>query len=280
MTDAPPRWVRAVVTVSRAASFGGNVVMLFCGELLCARVTPGGRDRVTSWIYANQKVFLRGGSDFDVGLLDWEERITTGPLFPRAGRILLGAAGGGREMLPLAERGYQIVAFEPSPLYRGAAEVAARFPNVQVVRASYADLVRSVEAGIGPLADAARGSFDAVILGWGSLSHVTDDQDRIALLRAIRRIAPSAPVVLSFFRGAHTQTGPLERVRRLIQWMLRPLGSEVGSRLRFSMAFGFLRPLMLDDVQTLAADAGYHLLNPDGVKLGYAMLLPQKPVGG
>jgi hypothetical protein len=273
--DIPPRWIRAVLGVSRAASFGVGVVMLFCDELLCARVPPGGRDRLTSWMYSSQTAFLKGGTDFNAGLHDWEERIVGGPLFPRQGRILLGAAGGGREMLPLARRGYDLVAFEPSRLYLGAREVAAPFANVRVVRASYADLVRGVEEGVGPLAEAASGTFDGVILGWGSLSHVIADDDRTALFRAIRRIAPKAPVVFSFFRPSRARAGRLERLRRPVQWLLRPLGAELGSRLRFSMTFGFVRPLELDDVTSLAASADYHLLQTESVQWGNGVFLPK-----
>ena len=277
MTDAPPLWVRSLFAVNRVASGCAHAIMVFCDELLCARVSPAGRDRLTSWMYARQPAFLEGGTDFNAGLHDWEERVVTGPLFPRRGRILLGGAGGGREMLPLAQRGYEVVAFEPSPLYLGAKEVAGPFPQVQVVRASYADLVRAVEEGVGPLAASVAVTFDAVILGWGSLSHVTAEEDRIALLQAIRRIAPTAPVVFSFFREPSSRPGGLERLRRFVQMIFRPLGSEVGSRLRFSMAFGFVRPLALDDVQTLAAATGYHLLSRESVQWGNAVFLPQKP---
>jgi hypothetical protein len=277
--DIPPLWVRAVLGVSRAASFGAGVAMLFCDELLCARVPPGGRDRLTSWMYSSQTAFLKGGTDFNAGLHDWEERIVGGPLFPRQGRILLGAAGGGREMVPLAERGYDLVVFEPSPLFLGARAVAAPFANVRVVRASYADLVRAVDDGVGPLAEAASGNFDAVILGWGSLSHVTADEDRTALFRAIRRIAPTAPVVFSFFRPPRNRAGRLERLRRPVQWLLRPLGAEVGSRLRFSMTFGFVRPLELDDVNALAASTDYHLLQAESVQWGNGVFLPKHLAG-
>jgi hypothetical protein len=277
--DIPPLWVRAVLGVSRSSAFGAGVVMLFCEEFLCARVPPAARDRLTSLMYASQTAFLKGGTDFNAGLHDWEERIVGGPLFPRKGRILLGAAGGGREMLPLAERGYDLVVFEPSKLFLGARAVAAPFANVQVVRASYADLVRAVEARTGPLAEAVSNNFDAVILGWGSLSHVTAAEDRTALFRAIRRIAPKAPVVFSFFRPPRARAGRLERLRRPVQWLLRPLGSEVGSRLRFSLTFGFVRPLELDDLTALAASTDYHLLQAESVQWGNGVFLPRRLAG-
>lgn len=250
-----------------------------CDELLCALVPPARRDQLTSWMYATQTTFLEGGSDFNAGLHDWETRIVESPLFPRKGRILLGAAGGGREMVPLAERGYDLVAFEPSPLYEGARDVAAPFPNVRVIRASYADLVSAVESGAGPLAEDVAETFDAVILGWGSLSHVTSAEDRTSLLRAIQRIAPKGPVVFSFFRPPRAHAGRLERLRRGVQWLLQPLGARVGSQLRFSMTFGFVRPLELDDVQALAASAGYHLLRIDSVQWGNGVFVPKRSPG-
>lgn len=275
MSQRLPFWVRTLLGLNRCGSIGVRAITMVRDEILCAGVPASRRGDVIAWMYSKQTAYLEGSPDFAAGLHDWERQAITGPLFRPGGRVLLGAAGGGRELVSLAGHGFQVVAFEPSNLVDGAKDVAARHPDTAIVRASYADLVTGVERQSGPLAPYLSTPFDAAILGWGSLSHVTTDEERQALFRALRRVVPAGPVLFSFIRDM--RGGRLERLRRPLQIALRPIGAEVGSRLRFSPAFGFVRPLGLADVEALATATGYHLLSRESPRYGNALFLPAVP---
>jgi hypothetical protein len=274
MTGSPRLWVRGLLGFGRAASAAEQVLTIVRDELLCACLAPARRDELTAWLYARQPGFASGGNSFRHGLQDWERSLLTSPEFPRAGRILLGGAGGGREIVEFAKRGYQVVAFEPSSLVESAVAVGASLPGVVVVRAAYVDLIRAVEAGDGPLATAIAGQFDVIVLGWCSFSHITTDAERIALLRAIRRLAPAAPIVLSFVSDASV-SGRGERVRRIVQAALRPVGAQPGSRLRFSPQFGFMHPFSVAEISALAEAVDCGVADAEHASRGHCVFVPQ-----
>src|SRR5262249_22445928 len=150
---------------------------------------------LTAFVYADQRTYLPGGARFQGGLFGWERRALDAPVFPRSGRVLIGAAGAGRELCALVERGFSVVAFDPCAPFADAARKAAPRDGATVVQASYEDLVDAVEGRGGPLELLrAEPPFDAVVLGWGSFSHVMPASARLALLRALRVLAPRGPV--------------------------------------------------------------------------------------
>ncbi len=190
--------------------------------ILFAWVPPAARSQATTALYTTQATYLPGGPRFKAGLFDWERRALATPPFPRCGRVLLGGAGGGRELAGLCALNYAVVAFEPSPtLAAGAQRIAVEIPGAQAYQASYDDLVRAVRYGEGSLAGAPlAGGFDAVVLGWGSFSHLTDPDERTALLHAVRDLAPTAPVLLSWWnveprRRLYLGRGILHRADKL-----------------------------------------------------------------
>jgi hypothetical protein len=65
--------------------------------------------------YARQDDYRAGAKSFRSNLFPFEERAISQHFPTPPGTVLVGAAGGGREALALARRGYGIVAFEPVP---------------------------------------------------------------------------------------------------------------------------------------------------------------------
>ena len=133
------------------------------------------------------------------GLYPWEEEWFARRLPAPPARLLIGAAGCGREATVLERRGYTIVALEPSK--RAAVHCRATLgPSSVVCQASYQDLTSvvldDVSLGI-PLGRQDR--FDAVLLGWGSFGHVLREEERLRLLRACDAICPDGPILLSVF---------------------------------------------------------------------------------
>ncbi len=200
--------------------------------------------------------------------------------FPSSGRILLGAAGGGREIAGLAARGYDVLAFEPNPvLVEGAVATARGAPNTHVVRASYADLVSAATSGQGPLANPIKGvRFDGVILGWGSLTHVVQPDARVATLKAIRSIAPSAPVLASFYlrRPDPATPGRSERAKLLIRRVFKGLGAKryPAQGLSYQRTGGFVYCFLKEEIVELAAACGYRVYLLTDREFPHALLVP------
>jgi hypothetical protein len=265
-----PLWVRAFLAADRLATRVANVREGLRDELFLALIPPSERADLTAALYAEQTTYLPGGHRFQTGLFGWEKRVLDSALFPKSGRVLLGASGAGRELTALLDRGFSgIVAFDPCDAFVEAARrVASNSPDrasrATVVRASYADLTRAADAAAGPLAFLLSGPpIDAVILGWGSLSHVLPSSERLALFKALRSIAPRAPVLVSF--ALQPDSAPLsgskgrvrDGLRRLFAAAGAPGPSEAGDH--FYPDGGFFSNLGSDEIDRIARFAGYSI---------------------
>lgn len=166
---------------------------------LVPRVLASARDGAWSFLQgvlsADEKsrlgVALYDASDDyrDAPDLPWEQAWIERALGERPApcRVLVGAAGAGREAALLTGWGYEITALEPSPSH--ARTCRENVATARVIEARYEDLAaRRVLAGE---------TFDAVLLGLGSLSHVLDARARIELMRALSRACPSGPILAS-----------------------------------------------------------------------------------
>jgi len=96
------------------------------------------------------------------------------PRVPRSGRVLLAAAGGGRELQILLERGYEVFAFNPSDRSSKAREALAsqRAPE----RSWFKRAIRTWRRKPRANQDRSTAWLAASIscFGWGSLSHLTE----------------------------------------------------------------------------------------------------------
>jgi SAM-dependent methyltransferase len=278
-------WVRLFDFTGRLVSAGERFHRMLREETLVAWLDPGLRPEVNRRVYELQTAYRPGGFHFERGLFDWEEKLMSASPFPEQGRLLLGGAGAGRELAPLCRRGFQIVAFEPAPELAAAARAVARdYPGAAVVQASYEDLVDAVARGSGPLVGAVRGhAFDAVILGWGSFSHVLDPARQKRLLEASRQLSPSGPLLLSYF-AASAEGGRLERLRVRLRRLLATTGARNAGdagRVRFLESSGFVCFHTREEIAHLASDAGYRIALFGSSALDYALLVPREaaPVG-
>jgi SAM-dependent methyltransferase len=135
------------------------------------------------------------------GLLTWEETAVAEE-FGAGGRLLVLAAGGGREVLALSKQGYEVVGYECN---QALVDFAARFLPEQGCGARVHYLPRDAA----PPAPAE--PFDGIILGWGAYMLIPGRAHRIDLLRRLRpMVKPGGPILLSFFtRGGD---GPRFRI--------------------------------------------------------------------
>lgn len=260
LKEKAPLLVRAFILQDRLMSVMVRASAIIRDEMLWAWTLPESRERANRAIFGHARTYYPGGSTFERGLFDWERAAITSPPFPPSGRILLGGAGAGRELAGLCKMGYKVLAFEPSAaLAEAAVAVAAPYPESKVICASYRDLVLAVEKGSGPLVPhVCHGEFDGVILGWTSICYVWRPE-REALLKALRTIAPRAPVLLSYWLTSDQSEGRLGKVRGWIRRLLRITGArtlaEPGDA--FFPWTGFLQRLTPEELQSLADWTGY-----------------------
>ena len=265
MPQRLPFLVRIVLATERARCAVEHLQALLSEEILWAWTRPREREVIGRILYSKMDCYLPGGWIFEEGLLNWERLAFATPPFPPTGRILLGGAGGGRELHGLCGMGFDVVAFEPCErLCEGARQVVSAYPKSTVVCASYGDLVTAAEQRTGPLAAyILNTSFDAVLFGLGSFTHVLPESDRQALLHATRMVAPKAPLLFSFIsRSQGAEKGRLDRlrppIRRLFELLRAPSARRPGDR--FFSDTGFAHALTLDEVRTVADQAGYRIV--------------------
>ncbi|OGQ90376.1 MAG: hypothetical protein A2289_00400 [Deltaproteobacteria bacterium RIFOXYA12_FULL_58_15] len=179
----------------------------------------------------------------------------------------MGAAGSGPEVAYLRDQGYQVDALEPS---RDLAERCRRMlgPNGEVVVASYEELSRSVLDGevVNPAARIANSTYDAVLLGFGSLSHVLDLNERGRLLSSCVRLAPAGPILASFWLAAKSRSpgraGRAEHSGRFLGGLIRRVRRlpAHNARLSFGSWYGFAHSFARDEIEDLAKLIGRGLV--------------------
>ena len=271
-------WPRLLFRFSRALSALDAGQQVVRDELLFAFLPPSERDAVTFEAYALTPDYVEGGENYRDGFFPWEEAMLDDPRVPRSGRVLLGAAGGGRELHALVERGYDVFAFEPvAPLLENAIGMA-QGRNAVTVKGAYRDLVTRAESKSGPLAEL-DGPIDLCIIGWGSLSHVTEPEAVVQTFRAMRKLAPQAPVLASFILRSEAGPGVLGGARKLRRGLRRTLaalgGNSVPTGLKFRTGNGFYYEFSRSELTELAARAGYEVALFAELPLGHALLVPK-----
>jgi hypothetical protein len=123
------------------------------------------------------------------GLHDWEEKVLA-EHFGSCRSLLIGAAGGGREMFALFRRGMAVDGFECcgrlAECARGILAEAGVEGRILTARPD------EVPEGLGV--------YDGAIVGWSAYMHIPGRGNRVAFLKQCRdHIRPGGPILLSFF---------------------------------------------------------------------------------
>jgi hypothetical protein len=228
-------------------------------ELVLALASDAVLAKFNDLAYSRTDAYHPHSSRYRSRLYEWEQAALAAHFPAPPARLLIGAAGGGREAFALAEHGYAITAFEPSPL---AALMAGARPNgtdVTVYRARYSDLpaAHTLDGSVVDLSTQAR--FEGGILGWASFSHLPSDAERVTALRNVAALV-DGPVLVSYFGWVRPEKPPAPTgLRRLV---LRWVGERRPGSL-FSIDVGLYRQLTEQDVRSLAAAAGLRVLAID-----------------
>ena len=205
-------------------------------------------------------VYLYGlaGSDRPKPLFPWEGPWLQRDLPKAPARVLLGAAGFGREAAWLVAAGCQVDAFEPvSRCARSLSRAVGTDGRCAV--GDYEDLVAAVLRGErNPLSGFAESRYDAVLVGWGSLTHVLDRGLRHELFVALDTLCPRGPILASFWARDEDANAAPQRARaagaRLGHWvrLARGLPETEDAHDGFRTHGGFTHPFAPSELQALA----------------------------
>lgn len=182
------------------------------------------------------------------GLWEWESRAID-EYFADSKRLLVAAAGGGREVLALRRRGLDVDGFEAHPdLVCFANEFLQQEGHGNGIRLALWDECPPYER-----------VYDGVIVGWGAYMHIRGKSKRVKLLRALRqRVQTGSPILLSF-----STTERIPAKMRVATWIAnvlsRPLGHdrvELGDWLEPAFKHYFTEEKIDEEL----GDAGFELV--------------------
>jgi hypothetical protein len=203
------------------------------------------------------------GSDDHIraGLMPWEESAMD-RFFGGCGSLLIGAAGGGREVLALARRGYRVAAFDclDHLLDRCQRLVSDEGLDVIVAKSSPDRLPDGV------------GQHDGAIMGWGGYMHIPGRSARVQFLGKIRAILPpGGPVLLSFF--SHRQPSRSDRLVAGIAGVIRRVRRsrdpvEVGDRIAGTFDHRFTEAEIVSELASAGFDVVHFAHQPYGHAVG------------
>lgn len=277
MAHAP--LVRALVAGMRATHAVGklaHIVERVGAGLALTRLDPDQLSALTAAIYA-----ARG--DYAVrDLTDWEREWFAADLPPAPARLLVGGAGSGREVAALLAAGYEVFAFDPAASF--VAQARRRLPQAGLLGVevgAYEDLLRPGS----PLAAAAAryAPFHAVLLGWGSFTHVPGADRREATLIALDRLCPRGPLLLSCWLRESGPIGARGRPFTVGRWLGRLSAGGAGSAAcddgdAVLGRCGYVHAFTPDELAALAASVGRRCSRPitRGQVYPHATLVPDR----
>jgi hypothetical protein len=262
------RWVTRLQGVSRGAADG------FFG----AALRPEEKAALGRALY-DRTPFFQGE-----GLQGWEARWLEARLPPAPARVLVGGAGAGRELLWLCARGYTLGALEPSPRLAGLARERLG-AGAQLWEGDYEGWSGLTLEGVGDGPAWLCGPWDAVLLGWGSLTHVVSPAAQRRALEAAARCCPQGPILLSAWVEGHP--GAPRLWRGAAHRAAARLGEAVGARRgapprgrgeRFVLGLGSGWTFTRAEVEALGESIGRRVCwegDPD--TYAHATLLPPPP---
>jgi SAM-dependent methyltransferase len=185
------------------------------------------------------------------GLFSWERNAVEAH-FPPQSKVVIAAAGGGREALALVAQGFQVLAFDPDE--RLICECRKRLAAEEMQRLT---LLTTPPNAVPAIAGAA---FDAGIVGWGALGHITSAEKRKKFLRAFAGLLkPGAPALISFHMrpSASLSDGLRCAIARAIAAITFGRRPEEGDRLRIENDASFLHLFTAEEAKAEIESGGF-----------------------
>lgn len=188
------------------------------------------------------------------GLASWE-RVAISEYFPAGSRLMVLAVGGGREVVALRQLGFDAHGWESHPELVAAAQTL-------LAEEGHPGVIHHVQRDEVPTGN---DMYDGIILGWGMYMLVHGRHRRIALLRAARqRLAPRAPLLLSFFDRAGDDPRAIRvfRTARLMRRLLLREPVELGDDMLPNVVHRFTQQEIEDELR--AAELRFLRFEPGG----------------
>jgi len=220
----------------------------------------------------------RHGSEHNESGLFAFERAAIELAFPKPpAAILVGACGGGREILGLLERGYRIAAaYDPVDSFIESLRADPRLREIKDrISVGSHQRIESLPFLTQPSADGS--AIDAVIVGWGSYTYLRGSPLRVEFLGKLRRLCPRGPVLLSVFAEMGSEPERPARLRARLRRLLgtTPQMAEPGDALNLGQ--GRVHYFTEAGFRAEAAEAGYRVDHWQEHDFGaaHAILFPQ-----
>lgn len=240
----PPALVRAYFGVSRAWRKAGALLQATHDGVWLGVLGREALHHVDESFY-DQNAGYHGDAHNLRGLFPWEEAALA-EAFGGCRRVLVLGAGGGREVLALSRRGYQVEGYECN---RALVEYAEGF----LPRQSCAARVRHLPRDEAPVA---REPFDGIVLGWSAYMLIAGRAHRVALLRKLRPLVrPGGPILLSFF--TRDGDGPRFRVSARVANAARALLGRERAEVGDALAPNFVHYFTQGEIAAELREAGF-----------------------
>jgi hypothetical protein len=213
---------------------------------------------VGEWKYRHDSKFWTDSYNKE-GLWEWERQVVDRH-FVGCKRVLLAAAGGGREVIALRRRGIEVDAFESDPRF-------VRFANELLEREEMVPDVKSAPWDGCPAPD---GKCEGIIVGWGAYMHIRGGDRRIMFLRELRRgVVEGSPILLSFVTRVESSGffGGIARIGNALASILGRDPVEVGDSLIPNYTHYFTQVELASEM----AAAGFELVEFDNIQGPHAV---------
>ena len=221
-------------------------------------------ERLTEQRYANSFASYAEESYVNSGLFIWE-REAIQRYFPAGGHILVAAAGAGREMIALANEGFQVDGFDCcAPLVKwGREELMKHGIHARLDYAPPSTL---------PECD---GRHDAVLVGFSGYMYIPGRDRRISFLRDLSRcLNQDAPIMLSFMEGENGRRRVwTARIGTAIRKLRRLNPVEEGDSLKDGFQHHFVREEISSEMNEAGIELAYY---SGGTCYGHAVGLVKK----
>jgi len=221
-------------------------------------------ERLTEHRYLRQSAPYSEEAYVNSGLFLWE-REAIRRYFPPGGRILVAAAGAGREMIALAQCGFVVDGFDCcAPLIESGRNELRKH-----------GIAAKLEYAQPSSAPRCAGHYDAVLVGFSGYMYIPGRARRIGFLRELCGfLNPGAPVMVSFTEGVPGRRRIwTARIGTAVRRLRRAVPVEEGDWLKAGFQHHFVQQQILSEMSEAGLDLLYY---SGGTCYGHAVGLVQK----
>src|SRR6266404_2661962 len=206
-------------------------------------------ERLTEYRYVTSFSSYAEESYVNSGFFIWE-REAIRHYFPPSGRVLVAAAGAGREMIALAQAGFAVDGFDCCAPLVEAGGNELRKHGIDA-RLDYAPPSTVPEAD---------GHYDAVLVGFSGYMYIAGRDRRIRFLRELCCfLRPGAPLMISFTEGSSGRRRVwTARIGTAIRRLRRAAPVEEGDWLKTGFQHHFVRQQIFSEMSEAGIELAYY----------------------